>query len=147
MNMTDRKTTIMNRAYIFSKDYDRMYELIQSGFRPVFRTEENQELRIYPFKNVPEGRECFLSTAKFKKMEFLDPASQSDYAECVDQLQEYKAYAVQAVSFMEKNAAENRRLRELLYEIATSAYPSKIIGMTHFLQTLREKCYVALNCP
>lgn len=145
--MTDKKHTIMNQSYILSKDYDRMYELIQSGFRPVFRTEENQELRIYPFKNVPEGRECFLKTAKFKKMEFLDPASQSDYAECVDQLQEYKAYAAQAVSFMEKNVAENDHLRNLLREIAVSAYPSKIVSMAHFLQELREKCYAALNCP
>ena len=137
----------MNQSYILSKDYDRMYELIQSGFRPVFRTEENQELRIYPFKNVPEGRECFLKTAKFKKMEFLDPASQSDYAEGVDQLQEYKAYAAQAVSFMEKNVAENDHLRNLLREIVVSAYPSKIVSMTHFLQELREKCYAVLNCP
>lgn len=137
----------MNQSYIFSKDYDRMYELIQSGFLPVFRTEENRELRIYPFRRVSEGRERFLSTAKFMKIEFLDPASQSDYAECVDQLQEYKAYAAQAVSFMEKDAAENGRLRNLLREIAVSAYPSKIVSMTHFLQELREKCYAVMNSP
>lgn len=137
----------MNQSYIFSKDYDRMYELIQSGFLPVFRTEENRELRIYPFRRVSEGRERFLSTVKFMKIEFLDPASQSDYAECVDQLQEYKAYAAQAVSFMEKDAAENGRLRNLLREIAVSAYPSKIVSMTHFLQELREKCYAVMNSP
>lgn len=124
-----------------------MYELIQSGFRPVFRTEENQELWVYPFKNISEGRERFLSTAKFMKMEFLDPKSQPDYAECVDQLQEYKAYAAQVVSLMEKDAVENGRLRNLLREIAVSAYPSKIVSMTHFLQTLREKCYAVLNNP
>ena len=68
--MTDSKETIMNQTYILSKDHAWMYELIQSGFRPVFRTEENQELRIYPFKSIPEGRERFLLTAKFMKMEF-----------------------------------------------------------------------------
>ena len=145
--MTDSKETIMNQTYILSKDHAWMYELIQSGFRPVFRTEENQELRIYPFKRIPEGRERFLLTAKFMKMEFLDPTSQSDYAECVDQLQEYKAYVAQAVSFLEKNTAANGHLRNLLREIAASAYPSKIVSMTHFLQELREKCYAALNNP